>query len=193
MQTLMCGLLGIPPSNGVIPQSPMHTKSLATLKYQVTIAHHSLISARFSWVLRSTLWLSLQLLRNRLVATARRSIKTNASLGQLYNNMQEAYHHMQTPLVYQQPQVREYLPFFFSIEDRTKNSFFPFAGFKRTERINNSSNYINRKPQCSGWWNSVRYRERDWWFVTCWSQRTEGKQLPSIYNGRRMRCCYAYP
>ncbi|KAF2576884.1 hypothetical protein F2Q68_00001964 [Brassica cretica] len=35
---------------------------------------------------------------------ARRSIKTNASLGQLYNNMQEAYHHMQTPLVYQQPQ-----------------------------------------------------------------------------------------
>ncbi|CAL5423263.1 unnamed protein product [Camellia sinensis] len=32
--TLMCGLLGIPPSNGVIPQSPMHTKSLATLKHQ---------------------------------------------------------------------------------------------------------------------------------------------------------------
>uniref|UniRef100_A0A453JY67 Bicarbonate transporter-like transmembrane domain-containing protein n=1 Tax=Aegilops tauschii subsp. strangulata TaxID=200361 RepID=A0A453JY67_AEGTS len=33
--TLMCGLIGIPPSNGVIPQSPMHTKSLATLKHQV--------------------------------------------------------------------------------------------------------------------------------------------------------------
>ncbi|KAM1181014.1 hypothetical protein ACFX1Q_020896 [Malus domestica] len=33
-QTLMCGLLGIPPSNGVIPQSPMHTKSLANLKHQ---------------------------------------------------------------------------------------------------------------------------------------------------------------
>ncbi|KAI3913669.1 hypothetical protein MKX01_035865 [Papaver californicum] len=32
--TLLCGLLGIPPSNGVIPQSPMHTKSLATLKHQ---------------------------------------------------------------------------------------------------------------------------------------------------------------
>ncbi|KAL0420165.1 UNVERIFIED_CONTAM: putative boron transporter 2 [Sesamum radiatum] len=32
--TLMCGLIGIPPSNGVIPQSPMHTKSLATLKHQ---------------------------------------------------------------------------------------------------------------------------------------------------------------
>nr|AAD26598.1 putative anion exchange protein [Arabidopsis thaliana] len=35
--TLMCGLLGVPPSNGVIPQSPMHTKSLATLKYQKEI------------------------------------------------------------------------------------------------------------------------------------------------------------
>jgi boron transporter len=34
-QTLLCGLIGIPPSNGVIPQSPMHTKSLATLKHQV--------------------------------------------------------------------------------------------------------------------------------------------------------------
>ncbi|CAI0547348.1 unnamed protein product [Linum tenue] len=31
---IVCGLLGIPPSNGVIPQSPMHTKSLATLKHQ---------------------------------------------------------------------------------------------------------------------------------------------------------------
>ncbi|GKB23062.1 boron transporter 4-like protein [Tanacetum coccineum] len=28
--TLLCGLLGLPPSNGVLPQSPMHTKSLAT-------------------------------------------------------------------------------------------------------------------------------------------------------------------
>ncbi|KAJ6675045.1 ANION EXCHANGE PROTEIN [Salix viminalis] len=75
--TLMCGLLGIPPSNGVIPQSPMHTKSLATLKYQ--------------------------LLRNRLVQTARRSLRKNASLGQLYGNMQEAYQQMQTPLIHQQP------------------------------------------------------------------------------------------
>ena len=48
-----------------------------------------------------------QLLRNRLVATARRSIKQNASLGQLYGNMQEAYNQMQTPLVYQQPQVKD--------------------------------------------------------------------------------------
>ncbi|KAJ0520557.1 putative bicarbonate transporter [Helianthus annuus] len=75
--TLLCGLLGIPPSNGVIPQSPMHTKSLATLKHQ--------------------------LLRNRLVESARESMKNNSSLGQLYGSMQEAYHQMQTPLVHQQP------------------------------------------------------------------------------------------
>ena len=193
----MCGLLGVPPSNGVIPQSPMHTKSLATLKYQVTslTSHHSLLS--FQWVLRDQRSLSLQLLRNRLVATARKSIKTNASLGQLYNNMQEAYHHMQTPLVYQQPQVRTlYFFFFFPIIEQgviTKSSFFLLIGFKRTKRINNPSNYIHRKPQRSSWWNAIRYRERDWWFVTSGSQRAACKQPPSVHNGRRMRCCYAYP
>ncbi|CAI0444450.1 unnamed protein product [Linum tenue] len=34
--TLISGLLGLPPSNGVLPQSPMHTKSLAVLKKQTT-------------------------------------------------------------------------------------------------------------------------------------------------------------
>ncbi|KAH9666494.1 Boron transporter 4 [Citrus sinensis] len=34
MITLACGLIGLPPSNGVLPQSPMHTKSLAVLKTQ---------------------------------------------------------------------------------------------------------------------------------------------------------------
>ncbi|KAM0018818.1 putative bicarbonate transporter [Helianthus debilis subsp. tardiflorus] len=75
--TLLCGLIGIPPSNGVIPQSPMHTKSLATLKHQ--------------------------LLRNKLVSTARRSIRENSNLGDLYRNMQQAYNEMQTPLIYQHP------------------------------------------------------------------------------------------
>ncbi|KAI5683396.1 hypothetical protein M9H77_04624 [Catharanthus roseus] len=75
--TLICGLIGIPPSNGVIPQSPMHTKSLATLKHQ--------------------------LLRNKLVSTARESISKNANLGQLYSRMQQAYNEMQTPLVFQTP------------------------------------------------------------------------------------------
>ncbi|KAF2315907.1 hypothetical protein GH714_040702 [Hevea brasiliensis] len=74
---ILCGLIGIPPSNGVIPQSPMHTKSLATLKHQ--------------------------LLRNKLASTVRKSISKNANLGQLYQNMQEAYNEMQTPLVYQLP------------------------------------------------------------------------------------------
>ncbi|KAK6920700.1 Bicarbonate transporter-like, transmembrane domain [Dillenia turbinata] len=74
---ILCGLIGIPPSNGVIPQSPMHTKSLATLKHQ--------------------------LLRNKLVATARKSISKNSNLGQLYQSMKEAYNEMQTPLVYQVP------------------------------------------------------------------------------------------
>ncbi|KAL1557374.1 Boron transporter 4 [Salvia divinorum] len=32
--TLLCGLIGLPPSNGVLPQSPMHTRSLAVLKKQ---------------------------------------------------------------------------------------------------------------------------------------------------------------
>ncbi|WVZ18430.1 hypothetical protein V8G54_005752 [Vigna mungo] len=32
IMTLICGLLGLPPSNGVLPQSPMHTKSLAVLR-----------------------------------------------------------------------------------------------------------------------------------------------------------------
>ncbi|KAK4437234.1 putative boron transporter 2 [Sesamum alatum] len=74
---ILCGLIGIPPSNGVIPQSPMHTKSLATLKHQ--------------------------LLRNKLVSTARASIRKNANLSQLYRSMQDAYTEMQTPLVYQTP------------------------------------------------------------------------------------------
>ncbi|MBA0612624.1 hypothetical protein Godav_013207 [Gossypium davidsonii] len=78
--TILCGLIGVPPANGVIPQSPMHTKSLATLKHQ--------------------------LLRNRIVETARKCMHNNASLGQVYDSMQEAYQQMQSPLVYQEPSAR---------------------------------------------------------------------------------------
>ncbi|KAJ6366027.1 hypothetical protein OIU77_002574 [Salix suchowensis] len=88
---ILCGLIGIPPSNGVIPQSPMHTKSLSTLKHQI--------------------------LRNRLVATARKCMGKNASLGQVYGSMQEAYQHMQTPIN---------LPRTFC------------SGIKGVERVNNS-------------------------------------------------------
>ncbi|KAL4286977.1 hypothetical protein AHAS_Ahas19G0140100 [Arachis hypogaea] len=76
-EVILCGLIGIPPSNGVIPQSPMHTKSLATLKHQI--------------------------LRNQLVATARSCITKKSSLGQLYESMQEAYQQIQSPLVHQEP------------------------------------------------------------------------------------------
>lgn len=49
---------------------------------------------------------TMQLLRNRLVATARRCMKNNASLGQVYGSMQQAYQQMQTPLTYQEPSAR---------------------------------------------------------------------------------------
>lgn len=39
-QTLICGLLGLPPCNGVLPQAPMHTKSLAVLRRQVSERLH---------------------------------------------------------------------------------------------------------------------------------------------------------
>ena len=125
-------------------------QELSNSQVSGNITHQSPQSFYLSGYQRS---LFLQLLRNRLVATARKSIKKNASLGQLYNNMQEAYHHMQTPLVYQQPQVRTlYFFFFFPIIEQgviTKSSFFLLIGFKRTKRINNPSNYIHRKPQRS--------------------------------------------
>ena len=44
-----------------------------------------------------------QLLRNKLVSTAQKSISKNSNLGQLYQNMQEAYNGMQTPLAYETP------------------------------------------------------------------------------------------
>lgn len=74
---IACGLLGIPPSNGVIPQSPMHTKSLATLKHQ--------------------------LVRCKLVRVARKSIQQNNTLSQLYVSMQEAFKQTGSPLVLHPP------------------------------------------------------------------------------------------
>lgn len=62
---LICGLLGIPPSNGVLPQSPMHTKSLAVLKGQ--------------------------LIRKKMVQSAKESIKLQASNLEIYGKMQEVF------------------------------------------------------------------------------------------------------
>ncbi|XP_009592837.1 boron transporter 4-like [Nicotiana tabacum] len=63
--TLLCGLIGLPPSNGVLPQSPMHTKSLAVLKKQ--------------------------LIRKKMVESAKESIRRKASNSEIYVNMQTVF------------------------------------------------------------------------------------------------------
>ncbi|XP_010691218.2 boron transporter 4 isoform X1 [Beta vulgaris subsp. vulgaris] len=76
VMTLICGLLGIPPANGVLPQSPMHTKSLATLKKQ--------------------------LIRRKMVESAKQSIKRNASSTEIYGQMQDVFIEMdQSPNPYE--------------------------------------------------------------------------------------------
>ncbi|KAL7619108.1 hypothetical protein Lser_V15G01310 [Lactuca serriola] len=63
--TLLCGLIGLPPSNGVLPQSPMHSKSLAVLKRQF--------------------------MRKKMVESANESIKQKASNSEMYNKMQNVF------------------------------------------------------------------------------------------------------
>ncbi|KAI3512651.1 hypothetical protein L1887_19969 [Cichorium endivia] len=63
--TLLCGLIGLPPSNGVLPQSPMHSKSLAVLKRQ--------------------------LIRKKMVESANESIKQKATNSEIYNKMQNVF------------------------------------------------------------------------------------------------------
>ncbi|KAF6167285.1 hypothetical protein GIB67_043146 [Kingdonia uniflora] len=62
---LLCGLIGLPPSNGVLPQSPMHTKSLAVLKRQ--------------------------LIRKKMVRSAKECIKQQASNSEIYGKMQAVF------------------------------------------------------------------------------------------------------
>ncbi|KAJ4718303.1 putative Boron transporter [Melia azedarach] len=63
--TLLCGLIGLPPSNGVLPQSPMHTKSLAVLKRQF--------------------------MKKKMVETAKESIRQKASNSEIYGKMQAVF------------------------------------------------------------------------------------------------------
>uniref|UniRef100_A0A2N9FS50 Bicarbonate transporter-like transmembrane domain-containing protein n=1 Tax=Fagus sylvatica TaxID=28930 RepID=A0A2N9FS50_FAGSY len=63
--TLLCGLIGLPPSNGVLPQSPMHSKSLAVLKRQ--------------------------LMRRKMVESAKESIRQKASNSEIYGKMQAVF------------------------------------------------------------------------------------------------------
>ncbi|KAA8523055.1 hypothetical protein F0562_009478 [Nyssa sinensis] len=76
IMTLLCGLVGLPPSNGVLPQSPMHTKSLAVLKRQ--------------------------LIRKKMVKSAKECIKHQASNSEIYGRMQAVFIEMDatpTPVV----------------------------------------------------------------------------------------------
>lgn len=75
VMVLMCGLLGLPPSHGVIPQSPMHTKALVTLKKE--------------------------LVRSKLVRRAKSSLKqSNVSVTKLYSELQAEYSLTESPLPY---------------------------------------------------------------------------------------------
>uniref|UniRef100_A0A2N9IRF9 Bicarbonate transporter-like transmembrane domain-containing protein n=1 Tax=Fagus sylvatica TaxID=28930 RepID=A0A2N9IRF9_FAGSY len=69
LMTMICGLLGLPPSNGVLPQSPMHTKSLAVLKRQ--------------------------LIRKKMVKHAKECIKHHASNSELYGKMEAVFLEME--------------------------------------------------------------------------------------------------
>ncbi|KAL3844109.1 hypothetical protein ACJIZ3_001512 [Penstemon smallii] len=65
VMTLICGLLGLPPSNGVLPQSPMHTRSLAVLKRQ--------------------------LIRRKMVKSAKEGMKEQASHSEIYGRMHAVF------------------------------------------------------------------------------------------------------
>lgn len=65
LMTLLCGLIGLPPSNGVLPQSPMHSKSLATLKRQM--------------------------MGKKMVESAKQNMKNNASSTEIYGQMQDIF------------------------------------------------------------------------------------------------------
>ncbi|CAI9755622.1 unnamed protein product [Fraxinus pennsylvanica] len=67
--TLLCGLLGLPPSNGVLPQSPMHTRSLAVLKKQ--------------------------LIRKKMVKSAKEGMKQQASHSEIYGRMHAVFIEME--------------------------------------------------------------------------------------------------
>ncbi|CAA0821346.1 Boron transporter 4 [Striga hermonthica] len=69
VMTLLCGLLGLPPSNGVLPQSPMHTRSLAVLKRQ--------------------------LIRRKMVKRAKEGMKQQASHSEIYGRMHAVFVEME--------------------------------------------------------------------------------------------------
>ncbi|KAL3645888.1 putative boron transporter 6 [Castilleja foliolosa] len=69
VMTLICGLLGLPPSNGVLPQSPMHTRSLAVLKRQM--------------------------IRKKMVKRAKEGMKQQVSHSEIYGRMHAVFVEME--------------------------------------------------------------------------------------------------
>ncbi|KAK1435049.1 hypothetical protein QVD17_00808 [Tagetes erecta] len=69
LMTLMCGLIGVPPSNGVLPQSPMHTRSLSVLKRQM--------------------------MRKKMVKCAKEGIKLEASNSEIFGRMHDVFVEME--------------------------------------------------------------------------------------------------
>ncbi|KAL7189634.1 hypothetical protein ACSBR1_039306 [Camellia fascicularis] len=72
IMTLLCGLIGLPPANGVFPQTPMHTKSLAVLKRQ--------------------------LIKKKIVKSAKECIKQQGSNSEIYGRMQAVFIEIDTTL-----------------------------------------------------------------------------------------------
>ncbi|XP_045822147.1 probable boron transporter 6 [Trifolium pratense] len=65
IMTFICGILGLPPANGVLPQSPMHTKSLAILRRQM--------------------------IRKKVVKSAKECIRQQGSTSELYGTMRAVF------------------------------------------------------------------------------------------------------
>uniref|UniRef100_A0A7N0V318 Bicarbonate transporter-like transmembrane domain-containing protein n=1 Tax=Kalanchoe fedtschenkoi TaxID=63787 RepID=A0A7N0V318_KALFE len=69
-QLCFCGLLGLPPSNGVLPQSPTHTKSLAVLKRQ--------------------------LIRDKMLKSVKECMKQQATYSEIYGKMESVFIELDT-------------------------------------------------------------------------------------------------
>ncbi|XP_048133277.1 boron transporter 4-like isoform X1 [Rhodamnia argentea] len=93
VMTLLCGLIGLPPSNGVLPQSPMHTKSLAVLKRQ--------------------------LIRKKMVESAKECMKQKASKSEIYGKMQQVFVEMDsTPVPSVAKELKQLKDAFMRSEDK---------------------------------------------------------------------------
>lgn len=92
LQTLICGLLGLPPSNGVLPQSPMHTKSLAVLRKQVSLGYHiGFLLIRSVIVICLHNRTNLQVIRKKMVKSAKECIKLKATNSEMFGRMEAVF------------------------------------------------------------------------------------------------------